>query len=32
MNEAFPEEENDMLKRVITFISTLEMNKFVVLK
>ena len=32
MNEAFPEEENDMLKRVITFISTLEMNKFGVLK
>ena len=32
MNETFPEEESDMLKRVITFFSTLEMNKFVVLK
>ena len=32
MNEAFPEETDDMLKRVVTFVATLEMNKFVVLR
>jgi hypothetical protein len=31
MKERFPDDQEDMLKRVVTFLGTLQNNKFVVL-